>query len=374
MAPQVFSFIGQEDTEKFKSRGTRRKIRSHIASTQHRNNRLAAEGPKQAKFRANLSISDFPQAAPARSKRATAPKNDRKVRSPQIKATRRHQQRKRNPSSSTPRKGSRAPASPHRERTKNASSTDRTMFLIRQSDLTSQANAAAHQVPFEPWFDWLTSYWYERTMPRSTSLLKTNMQQIQLYTTWSRRMEFSEPALYYMSLLLATGIPVANGSFPLVKALWLRGKTIRAINDALDDPHRATSNALIVAMGQLALHEHIYGDRALAHRGHRRAQQKMIQLRGGILKCNLPYFTLQVMIWYDKLMAAEAGNAAYFEYLPALLQEVHSYSDAEAINVTNTSSPARSKHPGYGVPDENDEGAKIGERLERHSPPPGEHD
>ena len=294
MAPQVFSFIGQEDTAKFKSRGTRRKIRSHIASTQHRNNRLAAESARKTKFRANLSISDFQEGVPARSKRATAPKNDRKVRSPQIKATQRRQQHKRNSSSSTPRKGSRAPASPHRERTKNASSTDRTMFLIRQSDLTSQANAAAHPVPFEPWFDWLTSYWYERTMPRSTSLLKTNMQQIQLYTTWSRRMEFSEPALYYMSLLLATGIPcvschpdllgawtnsvdsVANGSFPLVKALWLRGKTIRAINDALDDPHRATSNALIVAMGQLALHEHIYGDRALAHRGHRLAQQKYV--------------------------------------------------------------------------------------------------
>ncbi|GIZ47560.1 hypothetical protein CKM354_001064800 [Cercospora kikuchii] len=374
MAPQVFSFIGQEDAAKFKSRGTRRKIRSHIASTQHRNNRLAAEGPKQAKFRANLSISDFQQSAPARSKRATAPKNDRKVQLPQIKATQRRQQHKRNLSSSTPRRGSRGLSSPGRERAKNASSKDHTMFLIRQSDLTSQANAAAHPVPFEPWFDWLTSYWYERTMPRSTSLLKTNMQQIQLYTTWSRRMEFSEPALYYMSLLLATGIPVANGSFPLVKALWLRGKTIQAINDALNDPQRATSNALIVAMGQLALHEHIYGDRALAHRGHRLAQQKMIQLRGGILECKLPYFTLQVMIWYDKLMAAEAGNAAYFEYLPALMKQVHSYSDAEAINVTNTSSPARSNHPGYGVPDENDEGAKIGERLQRHSPPPQEHD
>lgn len=185
---------------------------------------------------------------------------------------------------------------------------------------------------------------------------------------------------------------VANGSFPLVKALWLRGKTIQAINDALNDPQRATSNALIVAMGQLALHEHIYGDRALAHKGHRLAQQKyaiaqlrptnradpkfsrMIELRGGIFKCALPYFTLQVMIWYDKLMAAEAGNVAYFEYLPALMKQVHSYSDSEAINVTNTSSPARSNHPGYGAPDEDDEGAKIGERLERHAPPPQQHD
>lgn len=207
MAPQVFAFIGQEDPEKFKSRGTRRKIRSHIASTQHRNNRLAAEGPKQAKFRANLSIQDFEPGAPARSKRRPAPKNDRKVRSPKIKTTQRRQHHKKAPTTFTNRKGSRALASPGRERTKNATSSDHTMFLIRQSDLTSQTNAASHPVPFEPWFDWLTSYWYERTMPRSTSLLKTNMQQIQLYTTWSRRMEFTEPALYYMSLLLATGIP-----------------------------------------------------------------------------------------------------------------------------------------------------------------------
>lgn len=69
---------------------------------------------------------------------------------------------------------------------------------------------------------------------------------------------------------------VSNAHFPLQNALWARGRTIAAFNEALSDPERATSDALIQAVGLLALHEHIYGDRVLAHKAHRVAQQRCV--------------------------------------------------------------------------------------------------
>ncbi|WPH01523.1 Hypothetical protein R9X50_00436900 [Acrodontium crateriforme] len=209
-------------------------------------------------------------------------------------------------------------------------------------------------VQYLPWYGWLTDYWYGRTLPRSNKLLKASLAQINVYTLWARRLEMEEPALYYMALLLASGIPVAEGTFPLYKALWLRGKVITAINEALADPNRATSTPVIMAVGQIALHEHIYGDRAAAHRSHRPAQQQMIALRGGIFKMGLPPIVMQIMVWYDKLMAAEGNNVAYFSYIPEILK-IPGYDDAEATAVTNYSSPSRYKHPGYASLQELDE-------------------
>jgi hypothetical protein len=94
------------------------------------------------------------------------------------------------------------------------------------------------------------------------------------YIVWSRSFELTEPALFYTSLFLATGIPVSNGQLSIDKALWLRGQAVKALNEALDDPKRAISNAVISAVGKIALHEHIYGDRQATHRIHRPAQQR----------------------------------------------------------------------------------------------------
>jgi len=49
---------------------------------------------------------------------------------------------------------------------------------------------------------------------------------------------------------------------------------MRTINEALADFTRRTSTPLILAIGQLALHEHIYGDREAAHKLHRIAQRR----------------------------------------------------------------------------------------------------
>ncbi|KAK4549179.1 hypothetical protein LTR36_007637 [Oleoguttula mirabilis] len=204
-----------------------------------------------------------------------------------------------------------------------------------------------YPVPYQTWFGWLQDFWYS-ILPKSNRLVKTTPERMNAYITWSRRIELTEPALFYTSLFLASGIPVANGSLGVDKALWLRGRAVRAVNEALSDPERATSNALISAVGKIALHEHIYGDRQAAHLIHLPAQQRMIAMRGGIEKLGLPNITLQLMTWYDAFMAAEMGTTAYFAHLPKKLG-LSSFSNEEAVKVTNVSSPQRYRHPGYGT-------------------------
>jgi hypothetical protein len=153
----------------------------------------------------------------------------------------------------------------------------------------------------------------------------------------------------------------------LLRSLWLRGETVRTINEALADPSRAISTPLILAVGEIALHEHIYGDREAAHRLHRKAQHqsvdtfhlfwadlylitsRMIALRGGFSRLNLPHIVMRTMIWYDRLMAAEAGTRAIFTDLTELYN-LEGFTDEEAVEVTNFSSPRRHLHPGYGPP------------------------
>ena len=70
-------------------------------------------------------------------------------------------------------------------------------------------------------------------------------------------------------------------------------------------------------------------------------------MHGGVENLGLPVTTLQLMVWYDTLMAAEAGTNAYFADLPKTMG-FPSFSKAEAIRVTQMSSPQRHNHPGYG--------------------------
>lgn len=131
-----------------------------------------------------------------------------------------------------------------------------------------------YPVQYQGWFGWLLELWYDFILPRAKNMVKMSQRQLAEYAVWSKRLELTEPALFYMSLFLATGIPVSQGKFPLPAAIWLRGQTVKALNEALADPKRALSNAVISAVGKAALHEHIYGDKKICHEVHRPAQQR----------------------------------------------------------------------------------------------------
>ncbi|USW47911.1 hypothetical protein Slin15195_G012300 [Septoria linicola] len=203
-----------------------------------------------------------------------------------------------------------------------------------------------YPVKYRSWYGKLISYWYSVVLPRSTRFIKASPPDLEAYTVWSRKQELSEPVLFYTSLFLASGIPVAEGLFPVRAALWLRQKTVQAMQDALADPDRATSIPVILAVGRIALHEHIYGNRELAHTMHRPAQLRMINMRGGLANLGLPTTTIQLIVWLDALMSAETDTTPYFADVPRQVG-IHSYTPQEAIHVTNYSSPNRTAHPGY---------------------------
>ena len=70
---------------------------------------------------------------------------------------------------------------------------------------TVQLNTAP--VPRREWYGWLHDYWFNGTLPKAVNLLKISNEQLQRYIAWMWRLQNSEPAMYYMSLLIATGIP-----------------------------------------------------------------------------------------------------------------------------------------------------------------------
>ncbi|KXT02706.1 hypothetical protein AC578_5424 [Pseudocercospora eumusae] len=203
-----------------------------------------------------------------------------------------------------------------------------------------------YPVRYRKWYGQLLNYWYQVVLPRSSRVIKASRPELEAYTIWSRRQELSEPVLFYTSLFFASGIPVAEGLFPLSAALWLRQKTVKAMQDALGDPARATSIPVILAVGRIALHEHIYGNRQLAHSVHRPAQLRMIEMRGGLANLGLPSTTVQLIVWTDSLLAAETGSQPYFADVAQRLA-IPSYTPQEAMRVTNFSSPNRTQHPGY---------------------------
>lgn len=120
-----------------------------------------------------------------------------------------------------------------------------------------------------------------------------------------------EPALFYVRLLFGTGDLVALHLMRPEVSLWLRTQAVQAINLALNDPKRAVSDALILAVGRIALHESLYGDRIAANAIHRPAQFRMIMMRGGMDALPFPELVKRLMRWADRVMSASSGSPRY---------------------------------------------------------------
>lgn len=75
------------------------------------------------------------------------------------------------------------------------------------ADIALTGRGSFAPVHYKPWYGWLMDYWYGKTLPESRKLLKATSEDIKEYTIFSNRQEHAEPALYYMALLLASGIP-----------------------------------------------------------------------------------------------------------------------------------------------------------------------
>lgn len=128
---------------------------------------------------------------------------------------------------------------------------------------------------------------------------------------WERFMTqhaLEEPALFNVRLLFASGDLIRMKALSPGTALWLRDQAIRSINEALNDSVRAISDPLILAVGRIALHECMYGDRGAANFIHRPAQHKMIMMRGGMGALDFPELVKRLMRWADRVMSMQSDT------------------------------------------------------------------
>lgn len=123
----------------------------------------------------------------------------------------------------------------------------------------------------------------------------------------------AEPALFYVRLLFASGDLIRLRVLHREVSYWLQAQAITAINEALSDPERASSDALILAVGRIAMHEAFYGNKEAANTMHRPAQRRMIQMRGGMSKLPFPALVKRLMRWADNVMAMRSGTERMLE-------------------------------------------------------------
>ncbi|KAK0777837.1 hypothetical protein LTR91_007255 [Friedmanniomyces endolithicus] len=170
-----------------------------------------------------------------------------------------------------------------------------------------------YPVPYKPWFDGILHHMLTVFAPRGWPALNITRDQGLAWERYMVQHSLAEPALFYVRLLFASGDLVNKGVLQPEISLWLRAAAIKTINEALRDPKRASSDPLILAVGRIALHESLYGDRDAANSMHRPAQQRMIQMRGGMNALDFPKLVKRLMRWSDTVMSKQAGTQRFLE-------------------------------------------------------------
>lgn len=113
-----------------------------------------------------------------------------------------------------------------------------------------------------------------------------------------------DAACFYMGLLNASGPLVLEGRLREIDALWIRGQTVQAVNQALSDPRRALSRALVYTVSLIVAHEAFFGDVVAAVQIHKPAQRRMLDLTGGIESWDVPDVMKHTFSWLDSAVSA----------------------------------------------------------------------
>ncbi|KAK3706472.1 hypothetical protein LTR37_012682 [Vermiconidia calcicola] len=172
---------------------------------------------------------------------------------------------------------------------------------------------SCYPVPYRPWFDRILHHMMTIFAPRGWPALKITNAEGLMWESFMTQHALSEPALFYVRLLFASGDMIRLRVLNAEVTFWLQAQAIISINEALTDPKRASSDALILAVGRIALHEALYGDKKAASAMHRPAQKRMIQMRGGMRELPFPELVKRLMRWSDNVMAMQTGTERMLE-------------------------------------------------------------
>lgn len=168
-------------------------------------------------------------------------------------------------------------------------------------------------MPYRPWFDKVLHHMMTVFAPRGWPDLRITHSEGMRWERFMTQHALSEPALFYVRLLFASGDLIRLKVMKSEILYWLQAQAINSINEALSDPERATSDPLILAVGRIAMHEAFYGNKEAANVMHRPTQRRMIQMRGGMNA--LPFFDLmkKLMRLADNIMAIRGGTERMLE-------------------------------------------------------------
>ncbi|KAK5136418.1 hypothetical protein LTR08_003063 [Meristemomyces frigidus] len=179
------------------------------------------------------------------------------------------------------------------------------------SDMADPFNC--YPVPYRPWFDGVLHHMLTVFAPRGWPALKITKDQGLKWEWFMTQHALAEPALFYVRLLFASGDLIRMNVLKPEVSYWLQAQAIEAINEALKDPQKAVGDPLILAVGRIALHESMYGDRHAANTIHRPAQKRMIQIRGGMKSLDFPVLVKRLMRWADMVMSKQGGTDRILE-------------------------------------------------------------
>ncbi|EME47330.1 hypothetical protein DOTSEDRAFT_41753 [Dothistroma septosporum NZE10] len=168
-------------------------------------------------------------------------------------------------------------------------------------------------VAYQPWFDHILHHMMTVYAPRGWPPLKISDEQGVKWEWFMTQMALSEPALFYVRLLFGSGDMIRLKTVRSEIMYWLRAQAIKCINEALADKKRCCSDAIILAVGRIALHEHMYGDKYASTSVHRPAQKRMIEIRGGMKGLEFPDLVKRLMRWSDRIMAVGTGTERLLE-------------------------------------------------------------
>lgn len=139
--------------------------------------------------------------------------------------------------------------------------------------------------------------------PGLTKIVNCTPEQSKAYAQYTHQLMMHEPALFHMRLFASAAQLVTEGRLKRDIALWLRGQTIRAIQEALNDPDRIHGKGLIITVRLIALHECVFGDRNISIRVHRPALARLIEMAGGLQSWDELPIEKDLTLWYDSFIS-----------------------------------------------------------------------
>lgn len=127
-------------------------------------------------------------------------------------------------------------------------------------------------------------------------------------------LSMAEPAAFYTIMLMAASHhAVVNPAWAdAFNLLTLRGKAIAAINDALADPQRSSSDSTLSAVMKMASYEAIFGEEKFFH-AHMNGLQQMVRLRGGLPELGMDGLLERIVLWIDSNASHHLGCAWKFD-------------------------------------------------------------